>query len=427
MKRLWKHIPPCLSDVMGFQAVMTQTDGLGIIDDPGRYKPLSTVGVGDAMPMHMNAGKPGVARAGYDGRDGFRGDRGGFGGGGRGGRGGGGRGSVPQVTDSALRNEDIISGTEKKIIQAFEDHRENDPKFVFVCNAPSSAMISSDVESAAISISEIGHIPAGSVKIYGEKDYLFGVSQTLDGIARLLLNESEKIPNSVNILGCNIIDWNQDSVDTFTEMIEAEGIKVIGKWGAAGMTCEILKTASKASLNIVVNISGLKVAQYMKSEYGIPYIAGAPFGNEQCSEMIGLIKTVLADPDSDNTAAFLDKSKSAEADCEAMIMGEQFTANAIRRVLKNKGYTNIRVLSFFEMDKNYMEPGDKKIISEDEMKELTSSDSLRLIAANPDYRGAAGKECAWIELPNSGMAMMKKINQVNMIGGNLDKWIDENL
>ena len=56
MKRLWKYIPPCLSDVLGFQAVMNETDGLGIIDDPGSYKPLNIMGVGQGSNMAYGAG-----------------------------------------------------------------------------------------------------------------------------------------------------------------------------------------------------------------------------------------------------------------------------------------------------------------------------------------------------------------------------------
>ena len=428
MKRLWKHIPPCLSDVMGFQAVMSQTDGFGIIDDPGRYKPLSTLGVGDAMPMSMSAGKPGAVKTGFGGDRGGKGgrERGGYGGG-RGGKGGRGGAADTHVTDSALRNEDIISGTEHKIIQAYEDNAGSNPKFVFVSNAPSSAMISSDVESASLRIAEIGNIPAGSVKIYGEKDYLFGAAITFEAIAKLLMEKAEKIDRSVNILGCNIIDWNQEAIDTFTRLIEERGAKVIGKWGAAGMTTESIKASAAAALNIVVNVSGIKAAQYMKDEFGIPYIVGAPYGKEQCGEMLTLMEKAFDDPEFESTGAFLDSSKSADEPYDAIVMGEQLAANAIRRALKAKGYSNVRVFSFLEMDKKYMEPGDKKVVSEDELLELTNVESLKLIAANPDYSGAVEKAVSWIELPNSGMAIMKKVNPVNMVSGALETWLDANI
>ena len=420
MKRLWKHIPPCLSDVMGFQAVMEQTDGFGIIDDSSRYKPLATLGVGNSMPMHMGAGQPGGPRGGFGGHGGFPG-RGGFGG--HGGRGG----ASSKVAESALRNEDIISGTENKMVQAYEDNKGSDPKFVFICNAPSSAMISSDVESAAIRIADSGNIPAGTVKVYGEKDYLFGVSLTFEAIAKLLLEKKERIENSVNIIGCNTIDWCSEATDDFTSRIEAEGVKVISKWGAAGMTKEAIQRSASAALNIVVNVSGLRAARYMKEEFGIPYIVGAPYGTEQLTELISLMKQALADPGFESGSVSLETDKPSQEQYDAVIMGEQLMANAIRRVLRKKGFTNIRVFSFFEMDKACMEAGDKKIASEDELEQLTSVEGLRLIAANPDYSGAVKKEVSWLDLPNSGMAMMTKVNPVNMIGEKLEAWLESSI
>ena len=68
-----------------------------------------------------------------------------------------------------------------------------------------------------------------------------------------------------------------------------------------------------------------------------------------------------------------------------------------------------------------MEPGDKKIVSEDELELLTGADGLKLIAADPDYRGAVKNEVSWIELPNSGMSIMTKVDPVNMTGEKLGK------
>lgn len=419
MKRLWKHIPPCLSDVMGFQAVIARTDGLGIVDDSSRYKPLSTLGVGRSMPMSMGAGRPMGRHEGQEGFGGFggHGGQGGF----KGGRGG--RGGPSGVVNSDLRNEDIISGTEKKMIQAYENNMGDNPKFVFVCNAPSSAMISSDVESAAIRISEIGNIPAGSVKVYGEKDYLFGASLTFEAIARLLLEKCDRVENSVNIIGCNMIDWDMEAVEDLTKMIEARGVKVAGRWGAEGMTVEVIKKSASASLNIVVNVSGIRAAQYMKDEFGIPYIVGAPYGKEQTDELLSMMENAFKDPGFGIGSVSLETDKSGEGPFDAIVMGEQLMANAIRRVLRKRGFSNVRVLSFFEMDKKFMEPGDRKIASEDELSQLTGEEGLRLIAADPDYRGAVNKDLTWIELPNSGMAIMTKVNPVNMTGEKLDDWL----
>ena len=33
MKRLWKTITPCMSDILGLQALMNNTSGIALVDD----------------------------------------------------------------------------------------------------------------------------------------------------------------------------------------------------------------------------------------------------------------------------------------------------------------------------------------------------------------------------------------------------------
>ncbi|MGI6072538.1 MAG: nitrogenase component 1 [Lachnospiraceae bacterium] len=441
MKRLWKYIPPCLPDVLGFQAVMDETDGLGIVDDPGTYKPLSIMGVGNSQPgyLAMDGREKFGQKSGSSDERGFTVHGGKYKGNknydGRKGHGGRKRSaSGLRVVNSELRNEDIISGTEHKIIQAFEEAKERlMPKFVLLSNAPSSSMISSDLESAADKIGKMSGIPAGSVKIYGDKDYLYGVSLTLEAIGRLLLKPRTAKPGTVNILGCNIIDWSNEAVDAFSAAIEASGATIISKWGAGGMKSEELKMASAASLNLVVNISGLRLAKYMKDEFGIPYIVGAPFGKAQLSQLLDSVTSMLKgdakgdiyigiNTTPDETSKSGNKQDSPDY-CEALVIGEQLAANAIRRMLRERGFDNIRVLSFFDMDKSCMEENDKKITSEDELANIASADGLKVIFADPDYKPAVKADVRWVNLPNSGMSVVTRVPQANMVGYSLDNMI----
>lgn len=399
MKKLWKYIPPCLSDVQGFQLVINETEGVGIVDDPSRYK--------------------NVPKAGEAGRGGFRGGHGGF----KGGHGGFGGRTPGRVFQSDLRNSDIISGTEAKILEAFENTgRPFDPDFVLLCNAPSSAMISSNLESAALKISSSAEIPAGAVKIYGEKDYLYGISMTLEAMGKLLLSPSERIPNTVNILGCNTIDWTADALSDLCLAIEGSGLSVLSKWGAAGMKTADLKKATQAAVNLVVNVSGLRLARYMESEFGIPYIAGAPFGS------VGLQKILknLTDAGTTEAQERLDRSTSINA----IVIGEQLAANAIRNSLLERGYS-ARVLSFYETDKAYMQADDKKLSGEDDLKEAVNAEGICLVIADPDYRMAvpevAERAIKWIDMPNSGMSVVNPVPSVNMVGDKLDSWLASNL
>ncbi len=398
MKRLWKYIPPCYSDTQGFQAVMKETDGLGIIDDSSVYHPIRLPG--EKSP--------------------------------EGGRGHGNHDAGSNVICSDLRVGDIITGTHDKLMQAFDDAKDTvDPKFVLLCNAPSSSMISSDLEGAADEINEKSGLPAGYVNVHGDKDYLYGISLTLEAMAKLLLSKQETIPDTVNILGANVIDWPEDGVAALKDVLAENGFTVQSCWGSAGMKADDLRRASSAAANFVVNVSGLRTAKYMEEEFGIPYVAGAPFGKDECDRLIAELKTV-AGGENDKAAG---ESKEAPAGfsgknlagCRVLVTGEQFQANAIRKALLKRGAGDIKVLSFFETSKEYYAEGDKKIAGEDELAAITGEGGFDLIAANPDYRPAARGNAKWINLPNSGMGLAAPVPSFNMTGSALDKWLDEQL
>mgnify|MGYP002625389716 FL=1 len=207
--------------------------------------------------------------------------------------------------------------------------------------------------------------------------------------------------------------------------VEAKGVTVLSKWGGKGLTKETVKNAARASLNLVVNVSGMRLARYMESEFGIPYIAGAPFGKEGLDEFTDLMMKTLSGETSDS--CIICKGIEGTDDAEVIIAGEQFFCNAIRKDLYNKGYSNIRVISFFEMDKACMVSSDKKISGEDELNEICSKEKVKLVCADPDYRPAVRKEVKWINMPNSGMSMVTRIPQMDLIGQSLDDWISSEL
>ena len=103
--------------------MLDQTGGVGVVDDPSRYKPLPIYGQRkerrEREEWHRDRSGRGDRRKGGQGR----------------------------VVNSEIRNADIVYGTEKKVLEA---------------------------------------------------------------MGKLLLEEKETIPGSVNLLGCNPIDWTEE-------------------------------------------------------------------------------------------------------------------------------------------------------------------------------------------------------------------------
>lgn len=389
MKRLWKQISPCLADVQGFQAVIDATDGLGIVDDPSTYKPI-----GD-----------GRARSGEE-----RQRRG------RQGHGGRGRGST-RVVNTEIRNADIITGTEEKVLTAFRENAERlGADFVLLCHAPSSSMIGSDLEANAGKISELSGIPAAYVNIDGGKDYLYGISMTLETMGKLLLAKTEKRPNTVNLLGCNSIDWTENMAASCDTWLVENGFQVLAHWGMRE-SVDRLKRSAGAAANLVVNAAGMRLARYMEAKLGIPYIAGAPFGKSNCETLLASLRGACPEPPA-----------VSSDDPAVLIVGEQFQSNAIRGLLREREDRNIRVVSLADMDKSVMEPGDKKLSGEDDLAEQLANESVKLVLCDPDCKALITRQVRWVPMPNAAsFAPAERVAVIDMVGSKLDDWLENQL
>ena len=353
MNNLYTYLAPFLADTFGFQEVIDVTDGMGILDDCSAYK-------GKVSRTDIN--EP------------YQGSR---------------------MVCSWIRSEDIISGTKAKLMETFRNsHKEFDPAFVMLSNAPVSSMIGTDLEDVADTITRESGIPAASVDLNGHKYYDHGISQTLLALAKLLVEPAEeKIPFSVNLLGGNAIDWSAQTVRDIREWVTKRGFQVISQWGGRERTGN-LKQAAKAEVNLVTAASGLATAKWMKREFGIPYIAATPFGTHWCSRIAWALREKcemeLPDVNTDNA--------------HILILGEQLTSNAIRAVLQEDYYVSgAHVATFFLFDKSLALPGDQRLKSEDALKELLHSGVYDTVIGDRDLSVLAPDGIRWIDLPHGAI------------------------
>lgn len=354
MKRLWKSVYPCESDIFGFLKVVNQTDGLGIIDDCSRYK------------LHAN-------RSHHDDFD------------------------EGKVLSSNIHEEDIVCGTKQKVLEAIEKGiQEKSPKFILLTSSPCASMINTDYEEIIEGVKQEKKIPIGLVKLEGQKDYLYGVSLTLESLGKLLLSKSDKkIPNSVNILGMNVTDFTDREIKEMEENLLRAGFQVLTKW-CIHESLESLKTASSAEINIVVNVSGLRIAKYMEQQLGIPYVIGCPL--EGFDEVISRLKKK-------KTSGYFCPSSNRQI----VIVGEQIYANTLREIFISEGFSNISVCSFYEMDETLMGDDDKKLNSEDDLKQYFNTPSLKIIFSEDDYRSLCDRKIAWGSLSKKDKFLVENI------------------
>ena len=378
MKNLYKYLPPFLADTFGFQEIIDVTDGMGILDDCSAYK-------GKVSRTDIN--EP------------YRGSR---------------------LVCSWIRMEDVIGGTKAKLLDTFRNsYKEFDPSFVLVSNAPVSSMIGTDLEDVTDTITAESGLPAASIDLTGHKYYDYGISQTLLTLAKLLVEPTEeKIPHSINLIGGNAIDWSAQTLRDIRTWITKRGFQIVSQWGSRERAAN-LKQAAKAEFNLVLTVSGLATAKWMEQEFGIPYIAAAPFGTDWCARL----RCAMCYPDQKDVLTLPEDTSEPHI----LILGEQLTANAIRNTLQHAykmGGTH--VATFFTFEKSLSRPGDKRLKSEDDLKNLLHSGTYDLVIGDQDLSVLAPEGVRWIDLPHGAIRIdYEGEGFPSLIYSDLNYWLDK--
>lgn len=409
MKNLWMALPPLLSDNYGLNEIVKDSDGCAVIDDSGEFRP------GDSSHSGRG-GRPGGQRGRYGEERGRYGEaRGGYGEGrGRGGRGGG-KGTA-RIAVSGASAQDVTTGTREILLDAFQEMRERyNPSFVLFSAGPCGAMIGTDLQELAGIVTEEYHIPAAAVELTGQKTYDVGLSKTSETLAKLFAKQGEPIPGSVNILGASALDWAAADMAEFKDWLAQQGFQVLAHPGGT-VTSAQLETMGQAQLNLVTTVSGLAAARYLQSQFGTPYLTAAPFGAEQCSRLARVLEG----------APLPEQPELAEAD--ALIIGEQFAANAVRDTLEHMGaIKGAHVMSFFQLDKACARKGDRKLKGEADARELLNSGAYRLIVADPLLRPLLRQDCKWIDLPHGALNTYNDKKSAPLFGRALNNWLEQRL
>ena len=446
MAKLWKKLPPPMADNFGFIEVLNKTDGMGIIDDCSEYRTSA-----ERRRRHRENGE-----------------------------------AQMRVVHTEIGPEDVVSGTRQKVLDAFEDSRRDlTPEFVLLSAGPCSAMIGTDLEEIAETIGQSSGIKAAAVKLSGHKAYDTGISETLLAMAKLLTKPGNICPGSVNILGATALDWQEENAGALRGWLESQDFSAAmhttktsgGRFLAAMHTtktssegflvamhttktssgrflvtadfggaerAENIARAAEAQVNLAVTVSGLAAAKYLKSRYGTPYIAAAPFGKSWTEHVLEALGsgtqpeqgTAGQKPESGARSGETECGRRVaeqEPECGAqpaiLIIGEQFMGNAIRETLiRDYGMENVRVYTFYMMEKSLSQPGDGRLRSEQEAEKLLKEGGFHTIIADPLLRCFAPEGSRWIDLPHKVFQLYGEHQPLPLFfGENLNRWLDGQL
>lgn len=375
MRGLWKYLVPFSPDTSGFASAISGTDGFGLFDDirgcGGNYRMTEEVRFSE-----------------FD-----------------------------RIAVSEIANEDVVTGTSPKVLELFREMREelgSDPGFVMLCSCPVSSLIGTDLKAVASQITAETGIPAGSVDFSGYESYDAGMRRTLTSMAGLLCEAPAVKRESVNILGANYLDWAQADADGISAFCRELGSEPQSVWGG-NETAETFRRSTEASLNWVVSAVGMDLAKWMKKTYGIPYIAGAPFGQASANLMYGALQT-------GEQPRFL----QSEGDPQVLIIDEQFAANALREtLLRDFGFRAVQTAGFFSMEKSLRQPGDVKLKEENDLLDLLRTTTAKYVIGDPMLNIVPEASYRWIPLPHLPVSTkLSGLQRMELLGVKADRWLD---
>lgn len=338
MRYLFELIPPMRSDVYGFIELISRTGAVGMVNDSSDYR-------------YKGVGGERCERMGHNTRV------------------------------SRLREEQVISGADEMLTERTIDsalYAPEKPEFIFIAEGPAASMAGTDLDEVCAEVTRRTGIGAAHLRISGHRTCDYGTAETLKAYIEHCAAPEVRRERAVSILGGSEFDIGRENIGDIARLLEAQGFEPVP-----------FKHAASAAKSLVITESGLPAARYLKEKFGIDFIAGLPFGRIGADSVISALRGEEVESTAEQSGG-----KSA------LIISEQFTANAIRRTLYGRGFGSVTAASFQAISPMYAQPQDKHLELEKELIDIISA-GYDVIIADGIYKACApeGSYGKWISLP----------------------------
>ena len=294
---------------------------------------------------------------------------------------------------SGLSEMEAIMGDDEKLIGDIVDAANNlHPKFIAIVGTPIPTMTGFDFTAVAELVEDRTGIPTFGFDTTGMNTYVQGAAKAFEGIARRFVERDvEKTEYlSANILGLTPLDCSVNGSDaSMVKFLENAGFTVISKW-AMGSTLEKLTEAGRASVNLVVSVTGLGVAKVLKELFGTPYVVGTPIGAAFQEELKHALLNTAKGGSSDLEWSSLPNSEIA-------VIGEGVTSLSLAQAIELEYGIGVKVLCATECEKTLLRA--KDVLTSDEEDVVEALSGMKMVIADPLYRPICPKDAKFMNLP----------------------------
>lgn len=296
-----------------------------------------------------------------------------------------------KIFSSGLRNIRAITGDEVSVKEKILDLGINeDIPFILILKSPTSAVIASDYRGLSKVLKKENNVPVISIATTGMDTYEKGLEKALLDLAVNFIKPYQGIKEGVNIIGCTPLDyWGKDQYIQIKKAIETRGLKVNSFWSMEGGIEEIERTLA-GKVNLVVSSAGIKAAEFLEKQYNMPYVVGVPvgkiYGDKIARNLHGNIK---------NEEKQVRRTSLKDNN---LIVGEQVWANSFREYLREEhNYSNVKVASFFEMNKEHKEEEDVFLESERDLSQIIEEYHPDRLIGDPFFESFLAKKTREID------------------------------
>ncbi|MGL5086020.1 MAG: nitrogenase component 1, partial [Clostridium sp.] len=201
-----------------------------------------------------------------------------------------------RIYSTHMSESDLTFGNTERLKKSLLEIDVNiKPKYIFVMASSLSSIIGIDIQSVCIEIGEEINAKLIPIETSGLKfDYNKGVEEALYLLGKNIVQNTEDKNGKYNIIGVNIDSFNYESDGKEIQRTMKEIFnKELNTLFTANTSVEDIEKAALAELNIVIRRDGLKLAEYMKEKYNIPFVYKKPIGLAETIDFICEISILM--------------------------------------------------------------------------------------------------------------------------------------
>lgn len=331
-----------------------------------------------------------------------------------------------------LNDVDVVQGTEEKLIDNLKNIDLRNFTFISLIGTPITSFTGINLKRIARKIEKETGKMVVPFETNGFESYPVGISNGYLKLGEKLINkyDTDSSAIQINILGYNpLVLGNDRHLKRLLQVLSGRAVK-LNILGYKGEGLQSMAISSKAKLNLVISEEGVKLAEFLKKEYSIPYIVKLPVGITEMKNFFLILEKEL-----DICFNIKDQTEYRQANPglrgnaanrTVLIIGEPFVSIAIKDCLeKDFGMKKISIISNIKRGtksealfsgaryaKVNFEKSESKIMDSIDCAEILIADPifLNLVPENQKIKfislphfGLSGREFAQIEYEYIGI------------------------